>query len=200
MMKRRIAVDCDHVIVDLNEEIRLFVNDVYGEAHTPEDYSVTGEYKHYWERVWNMPDNTKSDRYARFIEAGRLRHARQMPRAIEILNILKQNYSLVLVTARTKAEVESTQYWISHNVPSLFDEVVFMYDQEAASSKGDICLSLGAQFLIDDNYDHCRLAQECGVQSLLFGDYGWNRSIEVGEHIARVKDWRAVEDFFNERK
>jgi FMN phosphatase YigB (HAD superfamily) len=197
-----IAVDCDHVVVDINEGIRRFVNEAYGETHTPEDYHVTGEYKRYWERVWGLDDGVKSDRFARFVASGGMANLDEIPDCLATLASLRRNYRLAMVTARTQSEVDSTHRWLAERSPGLFDQVVFMHEWNADTepTKAKICQALGAEYLIDDNYEHCRLASEVGIGTLLFGDYGWNRQVAVANNMYRVKDWREVKEFFDGRQ
>jgi hypothetical protein len=68
-------------------------------------------------------------------------------------------------------------------------------------TKGELLKSLGAQYHIDDQPKHCISALQQGIQPLLFGDYSWNRSVELPEGIVRVKNWQEVTEYFNaERK
>jgi 5'(3')-deoxyribonucleotidase len=197
-----IAIDCDHVIVDTNEGLRRFVNEIDGETHTPEDYQVLGNYKRYWERVWGLAEGVKSDRFARFVAAGRMAELDETPGSLSTLEFLRDRYTLVMITARTEAEVGSTHRWIAEKSPDLFDRIIFMHEwsDDPRLTKGEICQDLGAMYLIDDNYDHCRLAADIGVESLLFGDYGWNRQVPTTANMSRVRNWQEVKDFFNGRQ
>lgn len=197
-----IAVDCDDVIANLNGAVRLFVNETFGHNHTAEDYRVTGEYKRYWSRIWGTPEGEKSEYLTRFTELGQARNLEPLPGALETLRALKQDFRLALVTARSEADVEATHYWLEKHAPDIFDHVTFMHlwdKGDDKATKAAICLELGAQYLIDDNYDHCQLAAEAGIGALLFGDYGWNRAQELTPGMVRVLDWRAVKDYFDER-
>lgn len=198
--KPLIAVDCDDVVANVNDAVRQFVNETYYMNYTAEDYQVTGEYDRYWERIWGVPDEHTSDRFRTFIESGRLRHLEPVPDAIETLRYLKKKYSIAMVTARSKAEVEFTHFWLENNASDVFDDVTFMHlwdDKDKRATKAGICQALGAQYLIDDNYNHCRIAGEAGIQALLFGDYGWNRGHPLIGGIVRMKDWQAVKVYFD---
>ena len=61
----------------------------------------------------------------------------------------------------------------------LFEGVYFTDDyieSGVAISKGELCARLGATLLIDDNPDFCDSAKECGIETILFGNYGWQKS------------------------
>lgn len=196
-----IAVDCDHVVMDINEGLRKFVNEKYDESHTAADYQVAGEYRRYWERVWGLDDGVKSDRFSHFIASGKMRELDAVPDSISTLRQVKDKYDLVMVTARSEFEVAYTNDWLDQHAPGLFNAVAFMFEWEQPHSKvtkADICQKLGATYLIDDNYDHCRIASELGIHTLLFGDYGWNREVIPLGNMTQVHDWLAVRRFFDE--
>lgn len=199
--KPLIAVDCDDVLVNLNDGIREFVNEVYGMSHTSDDYRVSGPYRGYWDKIWGMPDGERSGRLEEFIDSGRMGHLEPVPGVLETLARLNQGYDLALVTARSDKEVDITKQWLDTYAPRLFSHVTFMHlwdEPTAKATKAKICQQLGAKFLIDDNYSHCELAAGVGVETLLFGDYGWNRDgVELAPNITRVFDWPAVEDYFH---
>lgn len=168
--KQTIAIDCDDVIANINDAVRLFVNETYGLAHTPEEYRVTGEYKRYWERIWGVADHEHSDRFDHFVASGRMAHLEPIEGALEA------------------------------NAPRLFDDVTFMHlwdEGDTKATKAQICKELKATHLIDDNYDHCKLAAEAGVRALVFGDYGWNRDRPLMAGMQRVNSWHEVLDYFN---
>lgn len=190
-----LAVDCDDVVANINDAVREFVNETYGLNYTAADYQVTGEYHRYWERIWGTPDNERSDRFEAFMQSGRMAQLEPVSGAFEALRQLKKEYRLVMLTARTADQMAFTHAWLEQKAPHIFDDVTFMHlwDTEGEkATKAAICQQLGAEILVDDNYDHCRLAADVGVRALLFGDYGWNRAQELMPGMERVADWRAV--------
>lgn len=200
MERRRIAVDCDDVIANVNDSMREFINESYGFNHTANDYRVEGEYHRYWERIWGIPEGQSVDWFSRYISSGRMAHLMPVDGALETLEGLRARYSLVLVTARSSLEVGYTEQWLAQHAPKLFDEVAFMHqwrrDESHQVTKGDICRELGADYLIDDNYNHCAGAATLGAQAILFGEYGWNKQDELPPNVSRAKDWAAVRGFF----
>lgn len=200
-MRQRIAVDCDDVIANVNDSVREFINQTYGFNHTSEDYRVDGEYKTYWERIWGLKEGESADWFSRYIASGRMADLEPVDSALGVLERLKDRYSLILVTARSLDEVGYTDSWLARHAPGLFDEVTFVHRWQAALgdqvSKGEICQQLGANYLIDDNYDHCLSAAELGLQAVLFGDYGWNRRYETPAGVVRAGGWSEVMEFFD---
>lgn len=204
MGRQRIAVDCDDVIANVNDSVREYINETRGFSHSADEYRVPGEYKRYWERIWNIPENQSVNWLSEYIESGRMYDLDPIQGALDALRSLRRRYSLVLVTARSLREVDYTEHWLERHAPGVFDEVTFVHrwsgEDGALASKASICTELGADYLIDDNYDHCQLMAECGRTALLFGEYGWNVSQPVVSGMHRARDWRAVEEYFtNER-
>lgn len=200
MERHTIAVDCDDVIANINDDVRLFINETKGFAHTAEEYRVTGEYRRYWERIWGIADDQSVDWFDQYVASGRMAQLEPVPGALEALADLKQDYSLAIVTARSVKEVEFTEQWLATHAPDVFDHVTYVHRWQetlgSKPSKAAICQELGADYLIDDNYDHCRIAATMGKHALLFGDYGWNRDYPLQPNMTRVPDWSAVREYF----
>jgi 5'(3')-deoxyribonucleotidase len=60
-----------------------------------------------------------------------------------------------------------------------------------------VCVEIGADWLIDDNPEHCLSAIEHGLNTILFGDYGWQ--YKAPEHLYRCKNWEEVERLLDEK-
>lgn len=201
MERPRIAVDCDDVIANVNDSMRHFINEAYDFNHTAEDYRVDGEYHRYWERIWGVPEGQSVDWFSQYIASGRMAELEPVEGALEVLEELRARYSLVMVTARSSLEVEYTEQWLERHAPDLFDEVTFMHrwqrHPDHKVTKGEICCELRADYLIDDNYEHCRIAAMMGKKAILFGDYGWNRAYDLQSNMTRAENWHAVREYFS---
>jgi 5'(3')-deoxyribonucleotidase len=197
--RKIIAVDIDDVLASINETMRLFINEYYGANHTSEDYAVDGQYWGYWEKIWNVSDEEGKQRYEAFIRSDAFRQAATHEGAVDVINRLKQNYELVVVTAREDFHVEGTHMWLNQQFGDTFKRVEFvpLWSTDRKFTKGEICKVIGAGYLIDDNVEHCNLAAEEDVQALLFGEYGWNRNQKLHKDVLKVKDWHAVAEYFN---
>lgn len=198
-VRKTIAVDIDDVLASINEGMRLFINTYYGEEHTPEDYTADGQYWGYWEQIWNVSDEEGKKRYEAFIHSDEFLQATTNDGAIDVINRLKLDHDLVVVTAREDFHVEGTHRWLDQNFAETFKRIEFapIWSKEKKVSKGEICKVIGAGYLIDDNVEHCNLAAEEGVQALLFGEYGWNRNHKLHESVIRVKNWHEVAEYFS---
>ncbi len=197
--KQTIAVDIDDVLASINETMRQFINKYYGHNHTEADYNRDGEYWGYWEKIWQISDEESKERYQAFITSKEFLDVNTHDAALDVINRLKRKYDLVIVTAREDSRIEGTHKWLDQNFPNIFKRVEFtpVWSKDKKTSKAKICKVIGAGYLIDDNVEHCNLAAQEGIQALLFGEYGWNRSQELHKRVKRVKDWHAVAEYFS---
>lgn len=199
MSKAIIAIDIDDVLGNENGAVREFMNKTYGFSHTAEDYLREGEYWGYWEGVWGVDKKTGAKMYETYAAAGIKAQHEPIIGVIDAINILKQNYQLVIVTMRDDRHVAETHEWLERHFPKTFDRVEFLplWGDKNEITKAHIARELGASYLIDDNAEHCRLAAEAGLTALLFGTYGWNRSSVVTKGVIRVADWTEVLRYFD---
>lgn len=200
MSRPIIAVDADDTIFDENNAVRLYMNERYGFEHTVEDYEVTGPYMNYFADIWQLSAAETTARYEAFEVAYKM-NLKPLPRAIQVLRDLKANYDLVVLTSRNHRLVAYTHGSLAEHYPNIFKNVYFkpLWGGAKKVTKAEICLEIGASYLIDDCFEHCELAAEAGVEALLFGEYGWNRIQELPPHMTRVKNWAVVKEYFDGR-
>lgn len=194
MSKPIIAVDADDTLFDENDAVRQFFNDTYGTNHTIEDYLVEGFYDTYWESIWNRSTEETWKIYEKFLASKYVQDLPPIDGAIEALIILKRDYELVIVTSRDKRNVDITHQSLEKHYPKLFSDVHFvaLWGNGEKVTKAAICDEIGASYLIDDNFDHCKLATESGVKAMLYGDYGWNRTQALPAGVTRCRTWKDV--------
>lgn len=201
MSKPIIAFDLDDVLVDSTEFWRVEVNKRTGANILPEHFMVPGEYSSYYERLWqehkidHLFSIDELDNQMIIDQSG----IQPFKGAHSVLVRLSENYTLIAVTARNADQQPETLRWLERAYPAMFSDVAFGNGSVGLKkkNKGEICVELGASWLIDDNAGHCNDALNRGVRSLLFGDYGWNQPELVGSEILRVKDWAAVLEYFD---
>lgn len=200
MNRETIAVDADDVLAAEREGIRLYINQHNGVSLTADDYAVEGPYWGYWEHVWQQDEETARSWFKDYLDSGVQASHPLVSGALEGIGKLQENYDLVVVTARQDHLFDITQAWLEQHFPSVFRDLVFvrLWSKDREATKAEICNELGAKYLIDDSVDHCNLAAEAGIQSLLFGDYGWNRNPEyLHPGIVRVAGWQSIREYFN---
>ena len=194
MSKPIIAVDADDTIFDENTAVRLYMNDHYGFEHTEDDYLVEGPFDNYWERIWNVAPEKVTQMYEEFAHSTYKKDLQPIAGAIPILQKLKEKYDLVIVTSRGQSVVDMTHASLRLHYPDIFNDVHFvpLWGSGEKATKAQICNEIGASYLIDDSFEHCKLAAEAGVNAIIFGDYGWNRFQELSIRITRCKNWKEV--------
>lgn len=200
MKKPTIAVDLDDVLGNENHAMMHFINKRHDLKQTTEDYNITADYWGYWYAVWGVGEEQGARWYAEFVEAKKSFEVilEPLPGAIRAINELKKSYNLTIITSRRADLVEITEHWLNNHFPSTFTGIHFLELRGGRHkiSKARICQEIGASYLIDDTAEQCTMAQQAGMQALLFGDYGWNRAAKLPKGVVRVPDWQAVSDYF----
>ncbi|GFP97636.1 hypothetical protein PHJA_001907700 [Phtheirospermum japonicum] len=124
-----------------------------------------------------------------------------LPGAREALQNLSEIYKLSIVTSRQHVIKEHTVEWIEKHYPGLFQEIHFgnhfALDGQSRP-KSEICKSLGAKVLIDDNPRYAIECAEIGMKVLLFdyeNSYPWCKSEHIPPHplVTKVHNWEEVE-------
>ncbi|PLS80615.1 hypothetical protein CYG49_04610, partial [Candidatus Saccharibacteria bacterium] len=113
---------------------------------------------------------------------------------------LSRRFSIILVTARDPKWESATRLWLRDNFGPHCTNLHFAGRKHDGSSKtkGELCAEVGADYLLDDNLDHCHSAAKEGVATVLFGSYGWHENVPEEQIVC--KDWTAVREFFDEQR
>lgn len=108
----------------------------------------------------------------------------------DALTTLSKTYNLEIVTARNPQRVANTEAWVQEHLPDIFSRVHFIRSYlGGVVTKGQVCVDIGANYLIDDLEEHCLSAHELGVKALLF-------SSKNHEKLTTVRCWDDILDFF----
>lgn len=194
MAKPIIAIDIDDTIADSTEALRRRVNDRFGVDLALNDYRIKADYWGYYESVWSLhglADRARHDDFAAEMVEDQS-HVPLLPGALFAINILSKKYTIVLITARDKSWEDATKRWLSEQLRDTDVKIYFTTSHIDASgkTKGEICKLIGASVLIDDNPEHCVSAHKAGVETILFGNYGWH--YKVPAYLVNCRDWQAV--------
>lgn len=198
MKKPIIAIDVDDVLAHSVEAFRLRVNAKAGVELTPEHYRIAGRYHHYLDSVLeaNGVDYSAIKDELFQLMAEDQSHIRPQQGAVKALKQLKKHFDLMVITARAPEWEAQTHIWLERHFPGVFTGVHFAGNRKdpARKTKGDMCLEVGAVYLIDDNPEHTLDASEKGIKVVLFGDYGWH--VDVPKEMVHCKTWQKVEVYF----
>lgn len=193
-----IAVDIDDVLAANAEGFIKFSNQRYGTNLRTEDY------QEHWAELWQIDHKETELRAEEMHRSGAIDQYNQIIGAREILEQLKKNYRLVLITSRRTSVKSKTIAWIETNYTDIFADICFtgiwdiINNDSHKKTKTALIKEVNANFLIDDQLKHCISASEAGIRSLLFGDYSWNRSPKLPQNVTRVDSWKEVKNYFDQ--
>jgi len=198
-----IVVDIDDVLGDYMAMVVDYGNARYGMNLTHDDGSEN------WGEMFGVSQEEWLNGFEDFCaETEWYKHEKSIKNAREVLEKLRERFQLVVVTSRGISLKQDTLEWLEKNYGGVVDEVIFagIFDGAerrdkdlhvlARLTKADKLQEIGASYFIDDQPKHVNAAAECGIKSLLFGDYGWNRDAEIVDGVTRVADWEGVADYF----
>ncbi|CAA3005079.1 uncharacterized protein LOC111404026 isoform X1 [Olea europaea subsp. europaea] len=195
--KIMIAVDVDEVLGNFVSALNQFIADRYSLNHSVAEYHVYEFFK-----IWNCSRDEADIRVHEFFKTSYFKKGiHPIPGAQKALQKLSKFCNLSVVTSRQNAIKEHTIEWIERYYPGLFKEIQFgnHFALDGKSRrKSDICKSLGAKVLIDDNPRYAIECAEVGIKVLLFdyeNSYPWSKMESVNRHplVTKVHNWEEVE-------
>ncbi|KAJ4837986.1 hypothetical protein Tsubulata_043192 [Turnera subulata] len=192
-----VAVDVDEVLGNFVSALNRFIADRYALNHSVLDYHVYEFFK-----IWNCSRDEADVRVHEFFKTPYFKTGiHPIPGAWNALHKLSRLCKLSVVTSRQHVIKDHTVEWIEKHFPGLFQEIHFgnhfALDGESRP-KSEICRSLGAKVLIDDNPRYAVECAEVGIRVLLFdyeNSYPWCKTDSVDQHplITKVHNWEEVE-------
>ncbi|KAH1216434.1 hypothetical protein GmHk_13G037336 [Glycine max] len=153
-------------------------------------------------QIWNCSRDEADIRVHEFFKTPYFKSGiHPLPGAQMALQKLSRFCSLSVVTSRQNAIKDRTIEWIEKNYPGLFREIHFgnHFALDGVSRpKSEICRSLKAKVLIDDNPRYAIECADVGIRVLLFdyeNSYPWCKNESVDQHplVTKVKNWEEVE-------
>lgn len=200
MSKITIAIDIDDVLADSTDLLRRFVNERHAVSLQEHHYRVKGPYWGYYEMVWRNHDINGDGIMDEFHKVYAFDQSGVAPinGAAEALARLKGRFRLIAISARAAEQQLATERWLSDKFENVFEAVSCLdVHRNPGLSKGEACRIAGAEYLIDDNIDHCKSALDRQIQGILFGDYGWHDDSLMPDGVVRCRDWYAVLEYFD---
>lgn len=194
MKKLVIAIDCDDVLLPSVPAIVAYYNATYGTNASDDDFYNEDPV------LWGVGDS--EEKYGRIREYLRSKEFAEAVRpfddAIKAVRTLARSHELHLVTGRSQTVDMATDAMLDTYFKDLFVSVEHVGPVQLPDgsytkrTKGEVCTSIGADILIDDNLHHARNVLDSGTEHvILFGEYGWNKGEDL-EGAARCKDWNEV--------
>ncbi|CAI9766618.1 unnamed protein product [Fraxinus pennsylvanica] len=194
--KIMVAVDVDEVLGNFVSALNQFIADQYSLNHSVSEYHVYEFFK-----IWNCSQDEADIRVHEFFKTPYFKKGiHPIPGSQKALQKLSKFCDLSVVTSRQNAIKEHTIEWIERHYPGLFKEIQFgnhfALDGQSRP-KSDICKSLGAKVLIDDNPRYAIECAEVGIKVLLFdyeNSYPWSKMESVNRHPLVTKIWNCSRD------
>ncbi|XP_020593368.1 uncharacterized protein LOC110033656 isoform X2 [Phalaenopsis equestris] len=195
--KIAVAVDVDEVLGSFITALNKFIADRYSSYHTVSDYHI---YEFF--RIWKC---TRAEAEIRVHEFFRTQYftsgIHPIPGAHAALCNLSTFCNLSVVTSRQNVIKDQTCDWLERHYPGLFREIHFgnHFALDGKSRpKSEICRSIGAEVLIDDNPRYAVECAEAGIRVLLFdyhNSYPWCKDGSVDSYslVTKVHNWEEVE-------
>ncbi|RDX66571.1 hypothetical protein CR513_54647, partial [Mucuna pruriens] len=192
-----VAVDVDEVLGNFVSALNEFTADRYSSNYSVSEYHVYEFFK-----IWNCSRDEANTRVHEFFETPFFKSGIQpIPGAQMALQKLSRFCNLSVVTSRQNAIKDHTIEWIEKHFSGLFQEIHFgnHFALDGVSRpKSEICRSLNAKVLIDDNPRYAVECAEAGIRVLLFdyeNSYPWSKTESADQHplVTKVKNWEEVE-------
>ncbi|CAK7352254.1 unnamed protein product [Dovyalis caffra] len=179
-----VAVDVDEVLGNFISALNRFIADRYSWNHSVSEYHV---YEFF--RIWNCSRDEADIRVHEFFKTPYFKTGiYPIPGAQKALHKLSRLCKLSVVTSRQNVIKDHTVEWLEKHYPGVFHEIHFgnhfALDGES-KPKSEICRSLGAKVLIDDNPRYAIECAEVGIRVLLFdyeNSYPWCKTDSVNQH------------------
>lgn len=173
---KRIGIDIDGVIADTQPVIIQNLNAHFGKNHSMEEF-VNFEPEQMYGIDRQQLDNFIMERELDIIKATDPRED-----AVKIINQLKKEFTVHLISARTPAYLGNTREWLSkHGIP--YDNIIHLGHHDKRSS----CMDERVDLFIEDNKRNAIQISSCGIPVYLF-DATYNQG-ELPSLVRRVFSW-----------
>jgi 5'(3')-deoxyribonucleotidase len=200
MSKPIIALDIDDVLSNSVETFLAYSNKTWNHQHTPEDFTE------HVASMWQVSAEEANQRWMEYLSTGSLAQLAVIPGAKEVLIELKKRYTIYAVSSRRDFLYNLTKSWLEQNYPGITDGLYLtgFYGKSINDAhlltKATLLQEIHADYLIDDQPKHCFAAAEVGISAVLYGDYPWQKYIELPHNVTHCKNWQDVAQFFDGHK
>lgn len=192
-MKRLvIAIDCDDVLIQTAQNMIGDYNHKFATSLQLVDFyekptKVTWGTDNYDIAIARVNDYISSDMFAQLVPYSE---------AIVAIKHLAENHELHLVTGRSDFLEPVTAAMLDKYFPECFQSVehtnfiILSTSTAPKRTKGEVCVQIGADILIDDHIAHGKSVIAAGVQEVIvFGDYPWNQNDALPTGMVRCVNW-----------
>lgn len=184
---RNIAVDMDEVLFPMISRLDRYYKRKYKKSppiHYPKKY----DYSTYF----NISVNESKEFVNSFYYSDIAYSTKPINNSVNAMRKLKNNNNrLSVVTGRqTYPQCKNvTSYLLQTHFGNLFDKVIFTNSYSlhgTETAKSDICKLHNFDLLIDDSVYNCKESLENNIESILYGEYEWNKDCH---DLTRIPSW-----------
>ena len=185
----KIAVDLDEVLSQSMPALIKYHNDKYGTSLKTEDFK---SYK--FEEIWGGNLIEAINKVNDFHQSKYFDNVLPVKGAKEVLEKLKKNNELFILTARSEDMREKTEKFVEKYFPKIFSKIYFTNHfalNGTETTKKEMCDTLDIDVLIEDNIKY---AGECATEKrkIYLMDYPWNQSDKLPKNVIRVHSWQEI--------
>ena len=190
-----IAIDCDDVLIPTS---RVTIDDYNRKYGT--NLQLANFYGPAAKDTWGTDDEDVAlARVNDYIQSDEFAQLAPYHEAVLAVKALSLQHELHLVSGRPDFLESVTRKMLTEYFPGCFKSVehtnymVLSTSKAKKRTKGEVCLQLGADLLIDDHIDHGESVIKAGIKKMiLFGDYPWSQNRVLTKGIVRCVDWSST--------
>lgn len=184
--KRVIAVDIDEVLGKFVLQLCKFHNEKYPAASTAGGAPLTPEHfvSYNFHEVWGGTREEADDKMRGFFESPHFVDGiPTIDGAAQVLRKHSNNFELHVVTSRQHVLQDRTRQWVNEHYRGIFSDRLHFgnhYSSEGVvRSKPQLCKSIGAVAIIDDNTRYATQCAAAGIPAYLFGEKELSQLLET---------------------
>lgn len=186
----KIGVDLDEVLTEYVKNFIIFHNQNYGTKLNFEDIK-----KYFFYELLGISFEEDIGRQYKFFETDLFKQIQPVSGAVNGVDKLKNNFEMVIITARPNEIKDKSINWIEKYFPDIFSQIIFTnkhsLNNDLKREKHDICLELGVNLIIEDSLATAEKCASIGIKVLLL-DKPWNQAENLPNGIKRVHSWEEI--------
>jgi 5'(3')-deoxyribonucleotidase len=185
----KIGIDLDEVLSQTAKALIEFHNDTYGT-----NYKIKKLNTFVWQ-IWSKTLSEAEEKISIFFKTLYFKKIKPVLGAREVLEKLKKNNKLFIITARSDDIKVETEKWVEKYYPKIFSQIYFTnkFSLDGTSlNKKIMCDNLGINILVEDNLENA-LGCVGPNRKIYLLDYPWNQTDKLPKDIIRVHSWKEIE-------
>lgn len=181
MKKIKIGIDLDDTIWEFQSKFNKFYNSKFGTDYKLEDmksYSYEETFKITKEKTIELLDEfSKTDSFSKLP---------LIDGVMDFLEKIEEDYEVYFITARGINRKDQTlECFYNHFGREEKIHFVGSGSEHEGKSKGEVCLELGIEYMVDDHVQNLLSCHKFGIKSFLINQ-PWNKNFKLLEGMVRV--------------